>query len=136
VSHGGRHGGTLYLEASLYLDETSGTPQWSLRSLGPSWVIATTAPQPARLATTLKTALLQQQKRIWQTNLPKSVKLLVEEEVSGLNRYSEGHAYFTSSPDQFEIRTNYGPELFRRAWQILTLRARILEINDLTGSSD
>jgi len=133
-----REGGTLYLNAEVYLNTTHGTPQWSLRSIEPAWTLATTAPQPERIATTLKTALRQQGKRAWQTNLPKMLQLRIEEEVPGAfasNRYSTGYIRFTENPDRHEVRTNLNADIFRQAWRVAGIRQRLLEVNELVGSN-
>ena len=133
ISQGGRIGGTLYLSADLYLEGQ----QWTLRTVESAWTIATTAPRPDRIATALKTALLQQGKTIWQTNLPKMVQLNVEAYVPfpRLNQYSEGWIHFDQAPDRFEVRSNYDLAPFRRAWEVSGIRRRILQVNDLVGSS-
>lgn len=129
---GGRPGGTLYLKMSLYKDRN----QWNLRSTASSWEFATTAPNPERLASTLRDALYAQNKKIWQSRLPKMVKMRIEVEESGFNSYQTGNVRFIHDPRRIEIRTNYGPRLFREAWNIPDISRRALNVNNLRGSDD
>jgi hypothetical protein len=141
-SHGGRTGGSLYIDVDVYFDQTSGTPQWSLKSAASKWTLATTAPQPDRIAPALKTALRQQNKAIWETRLPKMVRLRVEEEVPwGLNRHSSGYVRFVQDPDRFEVRSAYvtdpyGSNVFASAWRVPGIRRKVLDVNELEGSND
>ncbi len=135
VSHGGRLGGTLYLNMQLYKDGNS----WTINSVSSSWVLATTAPSPERLATTLRDALHMQNKKIWQTRLPKMVKMRIEIEEPWLNSYRIANVRFIRNAQRFEIRSNYGDygeRLFRRAWAIPAVSSRALRVNRLRGSSD
>jgi subtilisin family serine protease len=131
----GREGGTLYLAMSVYLDETGGTPRWSVKSIDSEWTLATTAPKPERLATALKDALRAQGKRVWQTNLPKMVELSVETERSFINARTQGWVRFVADPGRYEIRTHGFIEPFRRAWAVPAIRQRALDVNDLSGSN-
>jgi hypothetical protein len=129
VSHGGREGGTLYLDMRIGHERSGGTSQWSIGDVDSAWTLATTAPRPDRLATSLRTALQQQGKFVWQTNLPKMVHLQI-----GIH---DGYVRFTRDPANFEIRSNYGHDEFRQAWQSQPrIRQRALAVNDLHGTND
>ena len=45
------------------------------------------------------------------------VKLSVEIEESFTNSVQEGWIVFTKSPEQYEVRSNYGPKWFELAWK-------------------
>ena len=64
------------------------------------------------------------------------VKMRIEVEESGLNSYQTGNVRFIHDPRRFEIRTNYGPRLFREAWNIPGISRRALNVNNLRGSDD
>ena len=132
VSHGGRPGGTLYLSMNIYKD-SSGV---ELRGVSSHWELATTAPNPERLASTLQDALHSQNKKIWHTRLPKMVRMRVEVERSGLNSYQTGYARFFNNAGRFEIRTNYGQQLFRTLWKNPGISRRALRVNRLEGTDD
>lgn len=64
------------------------------------------------------------------------VKFDIEIEESGLNSYIEGYIHFTSSPDSYDVRTNYGDKLFKEAWAIPAFRNHALNVVEIEGSND
>lgn len=127
-SHGGRPGGMLYLDMQIHHRRSGGMSQWSIGDVDSAWTLATTAPRPDRLATSLRTALQQQGKAIWQTNLPKRVHMQI-----GIH---DGFVRFTREPTDFQIGSHYGHDEFRQAWQQPRIRQRALGVSNLRGSND
>ncbi|HET6981855.1 MAG TPA: S8 family serine peptidase [Myxococcaceae bacterium] len=134
ISQGGRQSATLYLEVKLYHDKSASKP-WQVKGVDSSWVVPSLSPHPDRLATSLKSALIEQHKEVWRTNLPKMVHLNIEEEVTGLNEYRDGWIRFSSDPATYEVRSNYGLPQFDQAWRVPEVRAAALGSNGLVGKS-
>jgi ATP-dependent exoDNAse (exonuclease V) beta subunit len=106
-----------------------------LASVGAAWEWVSVAPKPDRLATVLRTALQQQGKKIWQTNLPKEVRLKVDEAVTGPNPTHDAFIDFDDDPERFRSRNYFrvrGPEA-SEIWRTRTIRDAVLAIGKLVG---
>ena len=136
VSHGGVPTGKLYFGLSLYVDPTENekNPPWKVAGKDDAWKLVTKAPKPDRVADSLKMSLGG--KKPWEIELEKMVKINVEVEESFSNSYQEGWIIFTSSPDQYEVRSNYSPKWFDLAWKNPTVRSTALNNVNLKGGSD
>jgi len=132
---GGRIGGKVYITARIDPKGAKGTP-WKLASVGSAWELVTVAPRPDRLATVLTDALKQQGKNIWQTNLPKEVKLVIEEDKVGPNPAHEASISFDDDPDDFLDRDYFRvsePEA-RQIWATRAIRDAVLAVDKLQGA--
>lgn len=134
ISHGGRPSGTLYFHMDLYVQTKDGVNEWSVKDADDEWTLATTAPQPERIAASLAGSL--EGKKPWQIELPKMVQFTIEIEESGLNSYQDGSIYFTKSPDSYQVRSNYSPKWFEAAWSVPQIRKHPLNVSKLTGSGE
>lgn len=136
VSHGGVPTGKIYFGLSLYVDPTADAahPKWKVKGKDSAWKLVTKAPNPDRVADSLLMSL--EGKKPWMVELEKMVKLKVEVEESLTNSYQEGWIVFTKSPDQYEVRSNYGPKWFDLAWKQPAVRAAALDSAKLVGGSD
>ena len=136
VSHGGVPTGKLYFGVSGYDDPTENekNPPWKVVGKDDAWKLVTKAPKPDRVADSLKMSLGS--KKPWEIELEKMVKIRVEVEESFSNSYQEGWILFTSSPDQYEVRSNYGPKWFDLAWKNPAVRSIALNNVNLKGGSD
>jgi hypothetical protein len=132
VSHGGIPSGTIYFDVFLKVEPEDENP-WKKGKMGESWRLVTKAPNPDRVASSLAQSL--DGKKPWQIDLPKMVSMSIEVEEFGPNHVQEGNIYFTKSPDQFEVRSNYGEKWFKEAWMTPGIRKQILDVDKLTGSS-
>lgn len=132
ISHGARLAGMLYYSMSLYKDGND----WTLKDSADHWNLVTKAPKPERLATSLERSLQAEGKKPYQSDLPKMVQFNIEIEESGLNSYIDGYIHFTSDPDNYDVRTNYGDQLFREAWAIPAFRNHALKVVEIEGSND
>lgn len=136
VSHGGVPTGKIYFGLRVYVDPTGDAahPKWKLEGKDSAWKLVTKAPNPDRVADSLQMSL--EGKKPWMVELEKMVKLNVEVEESFSNSYQEGWIVFTKSPDQYEVRSNYGPKWFDLAWKQPAIRAAALDNAKLVGGSD
>ena len=136
VSHGGVPTGKLYFGVSVYVDPTKNekNPLWKIKSKDDTWKLVTKAPKPDRVADSLKMSLGG--KKPWEIELEKMVQISVEVEESFSNSYQEGWIVFTSSPDQYQVRSNYGPKWFDLAWKNPAVRSTALDNVNLKGGSD
>lgn len=136
VSHGGVPTGKIYFGLRVYVDPTGDAahPKWKLEGKDSAWKLVTKAPNPDRVADSLQMSL--EGKKPWMVELEKMVKLNVEVEESFSNSYQEGWVVFTKSPDQYEVRSNYGPKWFDLAWKQPAIRAAALDNAKLVGGSD
>ena len=136
VSHGGVPTGKIYFGLRVYVDPTGDAahPKWKLEGKDSAWKLVTKAPNPDRVADSLQMSL--EGKKPWMVELEKMVKLNVEVEESFSNSYQEGWIVFTKSPDQYEVRSNYGPKWFDLAWKQHAIRAAALDNAKLVGGSD
>lgn len=136
VSHGGVPTGKIYFGLSVYVDPTEDAahPTWKLEGKDSAWKLVTKAPNPDRVAESLQISL--EGKKPWTVELEKMVKLTVEVEESFTNSYQEGWIVFTKSPDQYEVRSNYGPKWFDLAWKQPAIRAAALDNGKLVGGAD
>lgn len=136
VSHGGVPTGVIYFGISVYVDPTGDAahPKWEIKSRDSSWKLVTKAPNPDRVADSLLMSL--EGKKPWNVDLEKRVKLTVEVEESFSNSYQEGWIVFRGGPDQYEVRSNFGPKWFELAWKQQAIRAAALNNVKLTGGSD
>ena len=122
--------GNLYLSIHVLKDGD----RWSVEGVDDAWTLATTAPNPERLAGQLQTSLSAQRKKPHESELPKVVQITVEIEEFGLNSYQEGYINFTGSPTSFEVRSNYGRDIFRQAWEMGRIRESALNVSRINGS--
>ncbi len=136
VSHGGVPTGKIYFGLRVYVDPTGDAahPKWKLEGKDNAWKLVTKAPNPDRVADSLLMSL--EGKKPWMVELEKMVKLNLEVEESFSNSYQEGWIVFTKSPDQYEVRSNYGPKWFELAWKQPAIRAAALDTAKLVGGSD
>ena len=136
ISQGGVPTGKLYFGLSVYVDPTENekNPTWKLEGKDEAWKLVTKAPKPDRVADSLKMTLGG--KKPWEIELEKMVKIRVEIEESFTNSYQDGWIVFTGSPDQYEVRSNYGPKWFELAWKNPDVRRIALDNANLKGGSD
>lgn len=136
VSHGGVPTGKIYFGLSIYVDPTDDAahPKWKVEGRDSAWKLVTKAPKPDRVASSLMVSLGS--RKPWEVELEKMVKLSVEIEESFTNSVQEGWIVFTKSPDQYEVRSNYGPKWFDLAWKQPGIRAAALDNAKLIGGSD
>lgn len=73
ISQGARRAGHLYLSLELSMKKDG----FTLDSIGKQWVLATTATKAPELGATLLDALRLLGKKVWQTNLPKSIDMTI-----------------------------------------------------------
>jgi len=132
ISHGARLAGMLYFSSALYKDGD----KWTLKGVSEKWKLVTKAPEPERAAASLERSLRKQGKKPYQSDLPKMVHMSIEIEESFSNSYIDGYIHFTSNPDQFDVRTNYGEELFKEAWDFVEVRKTAFDTAEIEGSSE
>jgi len=128
ISQGGRVSGQLYLSLRVYNEDNT----WEVKDIDKEWALATTAPEPDRIADSLEDALGG--KKPYQSELPKLVTIKVETEIPwALNDYTDGHIYFTADPNKFEVRTNEDPTPVKKAWP--HVRGQVLAVSGIGGAS-
>jgi hypothetical protein len=132
ISQGGRLSGTLHFHIHACKDPENN--RWTVEEKDDAWTLATTAPDPDRIASSLTRSL--DGRKPWQLELPKLVGLRVSIETFGFNDYQEGSIFFERGPDQFEVRSHQPPDLFREAWSNREIRNAVLNVARLVGSSD
>jgi len=128
ISQGGRVSGQLYLSLRVYNEDNT----WEVEDIDKEWTLATTAPEPDKIADSLKDALGG--KKPYQSELAKLVTIKVETEIPwAANDYTDGHIYFTADPNKFEVRTNEDPTPLRKAWP--HVRGQVLAVSGIGGAS-
>jgi len=138
IAHGGRVGGTLHLNIHVLREPGGGSVRWTVKSKAKDlvWSLATTAPCPENLATSLMRSLQDQGKPMWRTGLPKMVHLKIETEIPwSLNHYKTGAVRFTNDPRRGKIHVIGFPDQFRAAWRIPEIRNRALRVKLIEGSN-
>ena len=136
ISHGGVPTGKIYFGMSIYIDPTEDpkSPTWKHEGNDDAWKLVTKAPKPDRVADSLKMSL--EGKKPWEADLEKMVKIRIELEESWSNTYMDGWIVFRSSPDAYEVRSNYGLQWFEWAWKKPQIRKIALNNAKLTGGAD
>ncbi len=137
ISRGGMATGKLYFGISVYVDPTKNekNPPWKVEKSDDAWKLVTKAPKPDRVANSLKKSLGG--KKPWEIELEKMVEIRVEVEESFSNSYQDGWIVFTSSPDQYEVRSSVGPlKWVDLAWKNPAVRSTALDNVNLRGGSD
>jgi hypothetical protein len=136
VSHGGVPTGKIYFGLSIYIDPTENEdrPTWKHEGNDGTWKLVTKAPKPDRVADSLKMSL--EGKKPWEADLEKMVKIRIELEEPWTNTYMTGWIVFRSSPDTYEVRSNYGKKWFDWAWKNTQIRQIALNNAKLAGGSD
>ncbi|MBI4790237.1 MAG: hypothetical protein HY782_24650 [Chloroflexi bacterium] len=124
ISHGGRMAGNLRIRAQITVRDN----QWDVDEIEDEWTLVTVAPKPERLAAGLQSALANQGKKPWQSDLEKIVQLTIN--------MNDGYIVFTHDPLQFEPRSNYSLEPFESAWKSSRVRERVLGVSKIVGSND
>jgi hypothetical protein len=132
ISQGGRLSGTLHFHIEVCKNPQNN--RWTIEDKDNEWTLATTAPDPDRIASSLTRSL--EGRKPWQLDLPKLVGMRVFIERTGPNDYTEGSIFFESSPDRFEVRSHQPPALFQEAWSNREIRNAVLNVSRLEGSSD
>jgi hypothetical protein len=140
ISHGGRPSGTLYLQLKLYREPylLREGGKWTIKEVQEHWTLVTSAPdtEPQRLATSLARSLAEQNKKPWQSDLPKIVRMNIEREEDGLNSYEDGSIYFESDPERYEVRGIVDYNIFGEAWAQPEIRARVMEVSQIEGTDE
>jgi hypothetical protein len=129
--------GTLYLDCTVYRDVNA----WQIQSVEDHWTLRTNAPQPDRLADSLRISLVGQEgKKPYQSSLKKVVKCTIENESDwALNSYDVGSYAFEDIND---VRINNveallhrnDPNEFHVAWHEQGLKQRVMQVSGLIGS--
>lgn len=136
ISQGGVPTGKIYFGMSIYIDPTEDpkSPTWKHEGNDDAWKLVTKAPKPDRVADSLKMSL--EGKKPWEADLEKMVKIRIELEEPWTNTYMDGWIVFRSSPDTYEVRSNYGLKWFEWAWKNPQIRKIALNNAKLTGGAD
>lgn len=128
VTQGGEESGSLHLEMEIYRERNEdGSWDIELQHTASSWELATSAPNPSRLAQSIMDTLGGS---VENTSLPKYLHVRVETEVFALNDYDRAVIYFKDS-DNPDYR-GFDVALSRWVWNHPQIRSAALSVTQVT----